>query len=153
MAVLVLLSLISLLFTPKTNAVSVGFSASQINAQQQPNSQVIYHNVITNVGDAYDSSTGAFTCPIQGLYSFSVGGLSMPGNTMVLDLYVSGRYLISIQAIDRLNHPSGSRTVVIECKKGEKVYVINRGFVTVYATGGPNYEHNIFSGFLINPTF
>ncbi|KAH9500082.1 hypothetical protein Btru_076559 [Bulinus truncatus] len=44
------------------------------------------------------------------------------------------------------------RTIVAECKKGEKVNVVNRAAVTVYSTSDANYEHNIFSGFLIEPT-
>ncbi|KAH9489923.1 hypothetical protein Btru_038462 [Bulinus truncatus] len=134
------------------DVVAVGFCATHIDAKLEANSQVIYRKVITNAGGAYDANTGVFTCPIKGLYSFTVGALSTPDNTLVLDLYVNGRNLISIHANDKTSHPSGSRTIVTECKQGEKVNVVNRAAVTAYSTSDANYEHNIFSGFLIEPT-
>ncbi|KAH9490149.1 putative leucine-rich repeat receptor-like protein kinase imk3 [Bulinus truncatus] len=67
------------------------------------------------------SPYGGIRILMQGLYSFTVGGLSTPDNLMVLDLYVNGRYLISIHAYDKTSNPSGSRTVVAEYKKEKPV--------------------------------
>ncbi|KAH9489924.1 hypothetical protein Btru_038463 [Bulinus truncatus] len=154
MAVLILLPIVCLLFTQHANAgVPIGFSASQTNGKLDANSQVIFKNVLANVGGAYDVNTGAFTCPKQGLYSFTVGGLSTPGNWMAWDLYVNGRYLITVHAYDRADHTSGSRTVLIECKKSERVYVMNKVAVTVFENNDKTYQHNIFSGFLIEQTY
>ena len=37
-----------------------------------PDDAFVFNKVLTNVGQAYDESTGAFTCPISGIYVFTV---------------------------------------------------------------------------------
>jgi hypothetical protein len=45
-------------------------------------STVVYNNVRTNIGSHYDSSTGVFTAPVDGLYLFSCGATVSPITTV-----------------------------------------------------------------------
>ncbi|KAI8775437.1 complement C1q tumor necrosis factor-related protein 7 [Biomphalaria glabrata] len=89
---------------------SVGFSAIYNSPRLlEPGETLIYNKVITNVGGAYNPSTGIMTCPLSGLYVINVGGLSTPGNLMTLNLYHNGKYLITVHAYDESAHSSGSK--------------------------------------------
>ena len=55
------------------NTTYVGFHAQRTTTTDiAPWGQVVYNNVITNVGGAYDGNTGNFFCPVTGYYMFSV---------------------------------------------------------------------------------
>ena len=40
--------------------------------------RVVYSTIISNIGDAYNDTTGIFTAPLNGTYSFAV--TTMPSN-------------------------------------------------------------------------
>lgn len=51
---------------------AVGFHARLRSSINLDRSQTVkFDDVITNIGDAYDPTTGHFTAPYHGLYSFS----------------------------------------------------------------------------------
>nr|KAI8734661.1 cerebellin-3-like; partial [Biomphalaria glabrata] len=136
-----------------TQSVAVGFS-SLLNLARpiDTGERIIFDKVLTNVGNAYDPKSGNFTCPIRGLYSFSVGVLPMPRNLAILDIYQNTNYLISVHGYDASEFTSASRTVVIECNKGDTIYLVNnRAPYQIYHSSDLTYQHNIFSGFLISP--
>ncbi|KAI8779658.1 cerebellin-3 [Biomphalaria glabrata] len=136
-----------------TKSVAVGFS-SLLNLERPiaTGERIIFDKVLTNVGNGYDPKSGNFTCPIRGLYSFSVGVLPMPNNLVIVDIYQNKNYLISVHGNDNAVFTSASRTVVIKCNKGDKIYLVNnRAPYQIYATLDLTYQHNIFSGFLISP--
>uniref|UniRef100_A0A2C9L115 C1q domain-containing protein n=1 Tax=Biomphalaria glabrata TaxID=6526 RepID=A0A2C9L115_BIOGL len=84
-----------------TKSVAVGFS-SLLNLERPiaTGERIIFDKVLTNVGNGYDPKSGNFTCPIRGLYSFSVGVLPMPNNLVIVDIYQNKNYLISVHGND-----------------------------------------------------
>ena len=59
------------------NVTYVGFSAYRSSGDRVGGWQRIpYDTVITEVGGAYDPSTGIFTCPVNGYYYFSLSSFS-----------------------------------------------------------------------------
>ena len=60
----------------------VGFSAYSTDAvRYEAHETIIFENVVTNYGGAYNSDTGNFTCPVTGYYdvcfSSTVGRLKI----------------------------------------------------------------------------
>lgn len=64
----------------------------------------IYNKVITNVGNAYNPSTGKFTVPTNGIYQFHWYTLSDPKKMSTAGLFVNGR----IKARQACNNRGGS---------------------------------------------
>jgi hypothetical protein len=51
---------------------------------------IVWNNVSWNVGGGYNSSTGIFTAPIQGYYSFSHWAMTNGNQNLVLLYYING---------------------------------------------------------------
>ncbi|XP_060585508.1 uncharacterized protein LOC132741371 [Ruditapes philippinarum] len=51
---------------------NVAFTAYHIDTSSRSDTTIVFQNTHINYGDAYDTSTGQFTCIIPGLYHFSV---------------------------------------------------------------------------------
>ena len=63
----------------------MGFTAYSNDKSLSYHERVVFDEVETNFGEAYDQSTGIFTCPFSGLYYFGVASYAA-GNYMVLQL-------------------------------------------------------------------
>ncbi|XP_054639166.1 uncharacterized protein LOC129185760 [Dunckerocampus dactyliophorus] len=113
--------------------------------------KVMFGNVRTNMGNAYDANTGIFTAPYKGAYFFTLNYLSVgkrinlrvykekDGNReRLMDVYddtnITGKYYMA----------SSSRMVDLE--DGEKVYINADSDDEL-----TNYWSNVFSGFLLHP--
>ncbi|CAJ1085914.1 complement C1q-like protein 4 [Xyrichtys novacula] len=108
---------------------------------------LVYQKVITNVGNAYNSSTGVFTAPYAGVYYFTffqhAGG--RPGT--LLFLYKNNERMVQTQAHPAVNetaHNAGN-AVFLQLQVGDRVYVRMDPNSHVYGSG----YHTTFSGFLV----
>ena len=55
------------------NVTYVGFSAYRSHTDRVDGwARITYDTILTEVGGAYDPSTGIFTCPVNGYYFFSL---------------------------------------------------------------------------------
>lgn len=86
----------------------------------------VYDKVVTNTHNAYSASTGKFTTPERGLYTFSIDTLSDPGKYSHAGLYVNGK----IKTWQACNNSGGkskwltcSNTAILLLQKGDVVYV------------------------------
>ena len=105
----------------------VAFTAYSSNATYSTEGEVIqFQEVLTNIGDAFDVTTGMFTCPISGYYMFYLSMTSSADAPFEADLYRGDTYLITIES-DELEENQSANMATTECVQGEQTYT----FVTL----------------------
>ncbi|TWW62201.1 Complement C1q-like protein 4 C1q and tumor necrosis factor-related protein 11 [Takifugu flavidus] len=110
-----------------------------------------FDDVVTNVGNYYEPSTGKFTCPLPGIYYFTYHVLMRGGDgtSMWADLKKNGQVRASAIAQDAdQNYDYASNSVILHLDVGDEVCVqLDGGKVH----GGNTNKYSTFSGFLIYP--
>ncbi|KAJ8382130.1 hypothetical protein SKAU_G00029080 [Synaphobranchus kaupii] len=110
---------------------------------------LVYKNVFTNIGNAYNDTTGMFTAPVKGVYQFSFTAFGWSTDIpTAADLYKNGVYITG--AYD--NNPGPGRgtaiSVALEMDVGDIVYLgLNKGMRVHDNTN----HYNVFSGHLLFP--
>ena len=114
------------------------------------NSVVVFDRASLNVGEAYDETTGKFTCKVDGLYTFSWTTLSDPKKDLATVLITSGsRVAINIVDTDQsADHLSSSSTVIVRMRKGEQTWINVVKGDQMEAIWG-SFPCSMFSGFKI----
>ncbi|XP_034404394.1 complement C1q-like protein 2 [Cyclopterus lumpus] len=110
-----------------------------------------FDDVITNLGDHYDASTGKFTCHVSGIYFFTYHVLMRGGDgtSMWADLCKNGQVRASAIAQDAdQNYDYASNSAVLHLDSGDEIYVKLDGGK---AHGGNNNKYSTFSGFILYP--
>ena len=132
----------------------VGFTASLTSTLTNlgTHQHVIFDNVVSNVGNAYNSRDGHFSAPAVGLYSFFLTATNVPGYSASLSLMLNGLTKAVTLAHGTSNAPGQWETstcsVVLMLARGEEVWAQNEGaFSTVEQLDGHLYSS--FGGFLI----
>ncbi|CAL9704112.1 unnamed protein product [Knipowitschia caucasica] len=120
--------------------------------KQHEGSEVLkFDDVVTNVGNYYEPSTGKFTCPLPGIYYFTYHVLMRGGDgtSMWADLKKNGQVRASAIAQDAdQNYDYASNSVILHLDVGDEVCVqLDGGKVH----GGNTNKYSTFSGFLIYP--
>ena len=108
---------------------------------------VKFDHIITNIGNAYDKGTGYFTCPEEGVYSFSWSFLTSPGKHFHTELVVDGA-IITFTFLDAAGlkvRLASSNSVVAKLKSGNKVWLRAHGKYAIYT----ERNWSSFSGFKI----
>ena len=124
-------------------------SSTKVNLPK--NSVVVFDQASLNVGEAYDKTTGKFTCKVDGLYTFSWTTVSNPKKDFTTVLITSGRH-VAVQVVDNEatdDALSSSSTVVVRMRKGEQTWIRVVKGDYLRAT----WDHgsvSMFSGFKIN---
>ncbi|XP_071132959.1 complement C1q-like protein 3 [Mytilus edulis] len=101
-------------------------------------------NVWTNIGNAYDPSTGIFTAPYPGLYHFSSVDLSISGENLNLKLVHNNKPTAQIW-VNGGGYKTGTIDV-FDVQKGDKVSV---GAASGMALFSNSNKYATFSGYLI----
>uniref|UniRef100_A0A8D0ATB1 Complement C1q like 2 n=1 Tax=Sander lucioperca TaxID=283035 RepID=A0A8D0ATB1_SANLU len=110
-----------------------------------------FDDVITNLGNQYDASTGKFTCHVSGIYFFTYHVLMRGGDgtSMWADLCKNGQVRASAIAQDAdQNYDYASNSAVLHLDSGDEIYVKLDGGK---AHGGNNNKYSTFSGFILYP--
>ncbi|XP_067299203.1 complement C1q-like protein 2 [Pseudorasbora parva] len=110
-----------------------------------------FDDVVTNVGNHYDPTTGKFTCQVSGIYYFTYHVLMRGGDgtSMWADLCKNGQVRASAIAQDAdQNYDYASNSVVLHLDSGDEIYVKLDGGK---AHGGNNNKYSTFSGFILYP--
>ncbi|XP_067386006.1 complement C1q-like protein 4 [Emydura macquarii macquarii] len=110
-----------------------------------------FDDVVTNVGNYYEPSSGKFTCPLPGIYFFTYHVLMRGGDgtSMWADLMKNGQVRASAIAQDAdQNYDYASNSVILHLDVGDEVFVkLDGGKVH----GGNTNKYSTFSGFVIYP--
>ncbi|KAM4602034.1 complement C1q-like protein 2 [Polymixia lowei] len=110
-----------------------------------------FDDVITNLGNHYDPTTGKFTCQVSGIYFLTYHVLMRGGDgtSMWADLCKNGQVRASAIAQDAdQNYDYASNSAVLHLDSGDEIYVKLDGGK---AHGGNNNKYSTFSGFILYP--
>ena len=105
---------------------------------------------MTDTTNSYDPVAYSFTCPVTGLYLFSLSLFNQNGfyaqGLMYMDKVLLA-YIYSNDGTDSHSYSHSANTVVTKCERGQRVWVNERctSDGAVY-----NNKYVLFSGVLIN---
>ncbi|XP_016368344.1 complement C1q-like protein 3 [Sinocyclocheilus rhinocerous] len=108
-----------------------------------------FDDVVTNLGNHYDPSSGKFTCSIPGIYFFVYHVLMRGGDgtSMWADLCKNNQVRASAIAQDAdQNYDYASNSVILHLESGDEIYIKLDGGK---AHGGNNNKYSTFSGFMV----
>ncbi|XP_028261638.1 uncharacterized protein LOC114435882 isoform X2 [Parambassis ranga] len=127
----------------------VAFSASIIEGpgvftgpKTGSSSTLIFNNVFTNIGNAYNSQTGIFTAPVKGVYQFTFMTFGYSSYTSGAILVKNGIYQVSTWEFQGPDYSdTTSNTVILQLNQDETVNII--------LWQGGKIHTAVFSGFLL----
>ncbi|XP_065937208.1 complement C1q tumor necrosis factor-related protein 3-like [Magallana gigas] len=105
-----------------------------------------YDSLLTNVGGAYNKSTGIFTAPYKGIYTISCSLMSHPKNQVHLAIMKNGKKLSLVYSASGTN-PHSAQTLQLLLNKGDKIWIQNHNVIK--ASLHDHGSYNLFSGVLI----
>ncbi|XP_010901848.2 complement C1q tumor necrosis factor-related protein 3 [Esox lucius] len=144
-----------------SSAVNVAFSAALRPPSQDSEgyghigpftaaTNLVHKHVITNIGNAYSSSTGSFTAPVNGVYFFTFTSYSWAKTVNIgVALYKNHEEVALVYEHQDKgdNEDFASSGITLKLVKGDKVYlVLPSGFMV---TANAYRNVSTFSGFLI----
>ena len=141
------------------SAQTVAFSATVAESAEYGAGDVAQFGVVlSNVGGAYDSSTGVFTCPNTGLYAFYVSvytAATQQFQGLLLHDAVSGNDVTPLHVnVDMQNRNiagrQSSNLQTIVCAAGDTVHVEVEGSGQILFAG---YPFPTFSGYILQEFF
>ncbi|KAI2645562.1 Complement C1q-like protein 4 [Labeo rohita] len=111
---------------------------------------LIYRNVFTNIGNAYNPITGVFTAPLRGAYRFTVSvfGHGNPSNAAYVSIMKNEGKVVMAYARQDQRELNSSNGFVLILEVGDVVYVRLWSGSRLYDNGN---NHNTFSGYLLFP--
>ena len=107
-----------------------------------------YDHVVTNIGGGYNTTTGKFTAPVNGVYSFSWTYMTKKGAACYIGGVVDGRQLVWSAIHDQTaKWLSTTAHLVIQMKKGSGFWTPDySGFTAAYI----HSEYTFLSGYKIS---
>ncbi|XP_036968073.1 complement C1q-like protein 2 [Acanthopagrus latus] len=108
---------------------------------------LIYNMVLTNIGNAYNPSTGIFAAPVAGVYYFSIYYHAGGAREGKLYLYKNGQLMIATtdHKSDSDTADNGGNAVFLQLQQGDRVYVQLPANCHVWGSD----VHTTFNGFLV----
>ena len=107
------------------------------------NQDIVFENVVTNIGNAYHPHHGIFTAPVDGVYVFFVTLRRFGSSTWAH--FMKNRQIMAKLSFNSINREMGSQTIVVALNNGDDVAVQNT--YTDRAFTGDHYS--TFAGFLL----
>ena len=113
---------------------------------------IVFDSVQTNVGNAYNNFSGAFTAPVSGVYYFtwSIANLCHSYVSTVLVVNNAEVNAISTDGYDVCDEKVSTGQVVVELEAGQIVFIRTHSTKTIKGAIKSNvYVRSSFSGFLL----
>ncbi|KAK3099009.1 hypothetical protein FSP39_025225, partial [Pinctada imbricata] len=124
------------------NRMQVAFSAYISGSRSlTANKKIVFDKTRTNIGNAYSTSNGIFTAPVDGMYAFHWTMTVHKSYHSIIRIQVNGSNKAEMFAYANAypNHYSPSQSYVTELKKGDQV--------TLYNSGSTGYAYGAYSTF------
>ena len=114
-----------------------------------PGTTIVFSDVETNIGNAYNGISGEFTAPRPGVYVFFAVIISAGGKDIETALCVNGEVKLLVYSGGATSfHGSGSNMLTVHLNTGDEVKMIKHG-----SWGSkPHYIHHTmstFSGYML----
>ncbi|CAC5419139.1 unnamed protein product [Mytilus coruscus] len=124
------------------------FSASLTTSKTLGAGEIVkFDKVWTNVNNDYDSSTGIYTAPKPGVFQFSCTVMTPSSKILNVFLWKNDTKTVALYP-GQTGYNMGTQNIVLELKKGDKVYIKQwGGGKEIYS--GSVYNFSMFSGYLI----
>ncbi|XP_071127674.1 heavy metal-binding protein HIP-like [Mytilus edulis] len=107
-----------------------------------------FDDVRINLGSHYNPKTGKFTAPKSGLYQISYNLMGYKKSTVTFQINKNNGAFVYGYA-DGSGYATSPSSVLIELKKGDKVYIIHRTNRSEKVIG--KLEPSFFSGYFLQP--
>ncbi|XP_044207436.1 uncharacterized protein LOC122982314 [Thunnus albacares] len=108
-----------------------------------------FSKIFTNIGEAYNPSTGVFTAPVRGTYYFRFNALEAFGTDKLvgIKLYHNGKQItLSYDRVVSNGYATVSNAFVLQLEKGDVIYLDLQTNCSVY---DDSKNRTTFSGFLL----
>ncbi|XP_060586448.1 uncharacterized protein LOC132742139, partial [Ruditapes philippinarum] len=130
---------------------NIVFKAKNVtNKNPGTGNTIIFGSTLINDGNAYNTSTGIFTAPVNGTYSFSIQMCANVNKEVFVDLIVDGTTYAILYVYDRYSYPCNSADTFAALHKHSKVFVKCTDGCTSNYIYADVYRINSFSGYLIH---
>ncbi|KAM6968040.1 complement C1q-like protein 4 [Aplochiton taeniatus] len=135
--------------TPKV-AFAASLGGNGLRKSGFSNENLVYKDVLTNVGGAYNQETGVFTAPVRGVYYMRFTANSPTETTMSSVLYKNGMDIVLIAH----EQPSGpgsdtaSNGAALLLEQGDTLHMVLWPNTQIWDNSN---HHSTFSGFLLFP--
>lgn len=111
------------------------------------NQIIKYDDVITNIGKSYDTNTGKFTAPVDGVYSFTWTYMTKKGARAYIGGVIDGKQIVwSVMYDQTASWQSTTAHLVVRMKKGSQFWTPNTEKDKTYIHG----HHTFLSGYKIS---
>ncbi|KAL2080968.1 hypothetical protein ACEWY4_022821 [Coilia grayii] len=136
-----------------TETPKVAFSAGLTNSGyiQSGNTELnlVFTKVITNVGQAYSSTTGFFTAPVRGVYYFRFTVMDYPSSAYAhIKIFRNVKQVMLLADYESQGHLYLSGGVALQLEVGD---VVNLRLPAGCRLLDDSNNHSTFSGFLLFP--
>ncbi|KAF7647384.1 hypothetical protein LDENG_00173190 [Lucifuga dentata] len=131
-------------------AFAVSLGGNGLQKTTSGSQKLIYKEVLTNVGGAYNSETGGFRAPIRGVYYIHFTANAPTDFTMsaVLYKYGAGVQLIVHEQPSGEGSDTASNSATLQLEAGDRLYVELWHNTQIWNNSN---HHSTFSGFLLFP--
>ncbi|XP_045206825.2 complement C1q tumor necrosis factor-related protein 3-like [Mercenaria mercenaria] len=88
---------------------------------------ILFEEIETNIGGAFDAKSGIFTTPVAGTYVFHSTILTPPRSVVETALHVNGEVKMLLYSGDNSLYSPGSNMAVLQLKVGDLVKMVRNG--------------------------
>ncbi|KAK2823085.1 hypothetical protein Q7C36_019685 [Tachysurus vachellii] len=110
---------------------------------------MVFSNVLTNIGNAYSPNTGVFRAPVKGVYHFTFTVFGLRNQHFIGAKFFKNDHLyFQAHDVPQGHHESVTRTINLLLEQGDEVFLKLQANYQLYDDGN---LYNSFDGFLLYP--